>query len=186
MAYWLGLPLAVVFSLYVAFCVICTTIHNRAEYAGFELEGTDDEFWSGGVGSYYGLRKKPLSESELFLKFPEHEAVSIHEITPEYLEKNFAIELSVSDYGGKFFTRTMREQTIIYSGFGLQMEFERGHLNDVLIAPGNLSWGDGVTCSNRRDGQYIALPIRCGELYKAWGKPETKERRRVVNEFRVD
>jgi hypothetical protein len=167
--------------------VVCTTIRNRAEYAGFELEGTNDEFWSGYVGSYHG-RGTPVSEAELFLKLPEHEPVSIHEITPEYLEKNFAIQgpemdrdgTELSGYGGKLFTRKISGQTVIYYGFGLKMYFEQGRLNKVMI-----SYGDGVTCSNRRDGQYIALPIPCGELYKAWGKPDSKKRSREVNEFRV-
>ena len=124
LACWIGLPLAGMFSLYVAFCVVCTTIDNRAEYAGFELGGWDDEFWSGHVGSYRG-RGTPVSESELFLKLPEHEPVSIHEITPEYLEKNFAIQgpemerdgSELSGYGGKLFTRKISGQTVIYYGF---------------------------------------------------------------------
>ena len=193
LACWIGLPLAGMFSLYVAFCVVCTTIHNRAEYAGFRLEGTYDEFWSGSVGSYGGSGK-PSSESELFLKFPEHDPVSIHEVTPEYLEKNFPIkvprmvgsmELGISDEGGKFFTRRISEATVTYTGFGLEMRFEQEGLNVVVISCTNLSYGKGVTCSNRRDGQYISLPIPCGELYKAWGEPDSTKRSRDVNGFHV-
>lgn len=178
----LGLPLAGLISLVVAFNVICTTIENSAEYNGVTFFGYDDKF-SGAVVPYY-YSSNTLADCQLFVKFHDHDAISIHEITEAYLQSNFPFESPPDtgtwkyNSGGRKFTRRIKEETVEYWGFGMIIEFKAGKLEKI-----SLSSSDGMTCSNRLGGEYIELPIRCKDLYRAWGRPDTVGRQRKNRGF---
>ena len=174
----LGVPLAGLVSLIVAFCVVCTEVQTSVEYSGVQFEGIEGKFTFASAPSTRS--SKPISSCELFLKFPGHDAVSIHDITEEYLQKNFRVDqiASPTGYNGSdFFSQFRTEHTIYYAGFGADLKFERGRLESVTISSKSDS---GVMCSNRRDGEYINFPIRTKDLIQAWGKPTHFEEVRQV------
>ena len=158
----------------VAFLILCTDVHTKATYGGITFYG------DGSVLDWVNASPdKMVPGSELFLQFSGHQPISIQDITEEYIQKNYSIAESKyrnQYYGDPFFSRHSDKNSMKYWGFGVQFEFEKGRLIQV-----NLQRCDetGVSCSNRKEGTYIQVPISEEDLTKAWGKPDQFERKRV-------
>jgi hypothetical protein len=102
-------------ALRVSFLIQCTEVRTSATYRGITFHGNDGLLrWASSP------RDQSLAEDELFLQFPGHQAISIHDLSEEYLQKNYSMKEAtapgIAYYDEPFFSRHLDGKSAEYWG----------------------------------------------------------------------